>query len=86
VDVSEELRRRVRVAAAHEDVTIQEYVVRSLEERLNARSAVQAAEASDRADMLIEHLLGVRRRIFGDQMLDEDSVDILRAARDRDHS
>ena len=36
IDVSPEVRRRLRVAAANSDVTIRQYVLEAIEERLQA--------------------------------------------------
>ena len=54
VDVPADTRRRVRVAAAQEDVTIQEYVVKSLERALSEREALDEADARDDAQRLLD--------------------------------
>ena len=84
VDVPPDVRRRVHVAAAHEDVTIQEYVVRSLEQSLRQGEASRHASARDEAAHIRDRLLAVRRRVFQGGMLPDDSVDILAAERERE--
>ena len=81
VDVSADLRRRVRVAAAREDTTIHDYVVRSLENQLHREESADEAGAADQADRLVERLLQLRQRAFPHGMLAEDSVETLRAQR-----
>lgn len=81
VDVSVDLRRRVRVAAAREDTTIHDYVVRSLENQLRREESADAADAADEADRLVERLLQLRQRAFPNGMLADDSVEMLRAQR-----
>lgn len=83
VDVPADIRRRVRVAAAHEDVTVQEYVVKSLERSLSDREALEEADACDDAQRLLDRLRATRDRVFRGGMLSDDSVDIIRASREK---
>ena len=81
VEVSADLRRRGRAAAAREDATMHDYVVRSLENQLRREESADEASAAEQADRLVERLLQLRERAFPDGMLAEDSVETLRAQR-----
>lgn len=80
-DVSADLRRRVRLAAAREDTTIHAYVVRSWENPLHRDECADEADTADQTDRLVERLLQLRQRAFPDGILAEDSVETRRAQR-----
>jgi hypothetical protein len=83
VDVPADLRRRVRVAAAHEDVTLHDYVVRSLEHALRCDQAAQDG-GCDEAQGVVGRLRVLQHRVFASGALADDSVEILRAERERE--
>lgn len=72
VDIAPELRRRVKVAAASQDVPVRAYVSTILD------SVVPGAESPmTRED--VERLHRVRASIMRGRKFDDDSVDILEA-------
>jgi len=84
VDVPADLRRRVRVAAAREDVTLHDFVVRSLEHALRCDQAAQDGDR-DEAQGVVRQLRVLQHRVFTSGALPDDSVDILRAEREKEN-
>lgn len=84
VDVPADLRRRVRVAAAREGVTLHAVVVRSLEHALRREQAAQDG-GCDEAQGVVGRLRVLQDRVFASGALPDDSVEILRAEREREN-
>lgn len=87
LDITPEMRRRIRLAAAQRDLTIREYVERILDEALPPLRDLEAVEAVGRrrepiSREAVERLLQARDRLTGGRTLPGDSTDLLREARE----
>jgi hypothetical protein len=84
IDISPELRRRIRIAAAQNDLSIREYIERILEQTVPGEANLPQREPRRITRETIERLRKVRERIrqkhpdtdFG------DSAEIVRQMRD----
>lgn len=76
LDIDPDLRRRIKVAAAHRDMSVRTYVS-SILDRI-----VPGAEAPMTPDD-VEQLRRVRTSIMGGRTFEDDSADILREERHR---
>jgi hypothetical protein len=81
IDVTPDLRRRIRLAAAARDMSITEYCREVL-----ARHLVQETDGQDarreRALKALESVNRLRERIFGDRILTTDSAELIREDRE----
>src|SRR5229473_151743 len=85
IDISPELRRRIKVAAAQKDLSVNEYVGRILEEAVPSEKA-SAAEGQPRhvSRESLERLLRTREQIMQRRQgrLFSDSTEIIRQMRE----
>ena len=86
IDISEGLRRRVKMAAFKNDVSISEYVADILERNVPEETSVrQQSEGRLVTDETIESLRRIREQIMQDRKgrpFEEDSTEMLRRARE----
>lgn len=84
IDVTPELRRRVRLAAVGRDMSVTEYCRWLIEERLALDGGdEESAEARrKRARATVAGLREMQRRVFGERRLATDSAELIRQARE----
>ena len=78
VDVSPDLRRRIKVAAAESDQSVRDYVVGILEQAVPARRSDAGVVAAE----MVRSFEDFRKRVTGGKLLPDDSTDILREVRE----
>jgi hypothetical protein len=81
IDVTPDLRRRIRLAAAARDMSITEYCREVLAGHL-VRGADGQDTRRDRALEALEMARRFRKRVFGDRILTPDSAELIREARE----
>jgi predicted metal-dependent RNase len=81
IDISPELRRRIKVAAAQRDLSVREYVERLLEEAVPAEEQVAGQSGHPITPPMLEHLLKARQAINQGQTF-PDSTEIIRQMRE----
>ena len=81
IDVTPELRRRIRLAAAAQDMSVTQYCREILTRHLR-QEADQEDARRDRALEALEMARRFRERVFGDRILTPDSVELIREARE----
>ena len=84
IDVTPDLRRRIRLAAAARDMSVTEYCREAIEGRLGLdRGNGEDAEArSQRARATVVGLREMQQRIFGGRRLTTSSAELIREARE----
>lgn len=81
IDVTPELRRRIRLAAARRDMSVTEFCRDVLTRHLVEDAEGEDARRERRLEAL-ESLKRLREQIFGDRILETDSADLIREARE----
>jgi len=81
IDVNPELRRRIRLAAAAQDMSVTDYCREVLTRHLR-QGADQEDARRDRALEALEMARLFRERVFGDRTLATDSARLIREARE----
>lgn len=83
IDVSPELRRRIRVAASQKDMSISEYIGRILDEAV-PDPAIMQQERHPATRKMLDELMQVRDQILQDRngRPFEDSVELIRQMRE----
>lgn len=84
IDVSPELRRRIKLAAAREDVTIREYLERIIEEAVPMAPAEQQPEYAPISKEYVEGLRQFQQYLAQKYpgVIFEDSADVVRRMRE----
>jgi hypothetical protein len=81
IDISPQMRRRIKTAAAHSDLTVREYVERILEEAVPGTPEPMHAQQGITPEA-VERLFRTRDEIMRGRYFTDDSTDLLREARD----
>ena len=81
IDVTPELRRRVRLAAAERDMSVTEYCREVLARHLRQEAEREEARR-DKALEALEMARRFRERVFGDRILRPDSAELIREGRE----
>ena len=81
IDVTPDLRRRIRLAAAARDMSVTEYCREVLTHHLIPGTDGQD-ERRQRALEALETARRFRERVFGDRVLTPDSAELIREARE----
>lgn len=82
VDVSPELRRRIKVAAAERDITIRQYVVDALESAVAPDARPQSLRGRPVTKETIEYFRQMRGEMMQGRVFTDDSADLINHARD----
>ena len=84
IDISPELRRRIKVAASQRDVSISEYLSQILEENVPEEASIIQRPGRPLTRETLEHVYQVREEIMEhtNRRLFEDSTDIIRQMRE----
>jgi predicted HicB family RNase H-like nuclease len=85
IDISPEMRRRIKIAALQNDLSISEYLGRILEEVVPEETPVKKIEGHPVTREAIERLRLIREQIMQDRQgkpFTEDSTEMLRQARE----
>lgn len=87
IDISPQMRRRIKAAAALRDMTVREYVARILEEAVPEEPTPQGEQVeTERLHRLspegVQRLFETSKRIMRGRVFTDDSTDLLREARD----
>jgi uncharacterized protein (DUF1778 family) len=81
VDISPEMRRRIKMAAAQRDLSVRDYVVRILDEAVPSMPKATQAQQGVTPEA-VERLLKTSREIMAGRRFTDDSTDLLREARE----
>ena len=84
IDISPELRRRIKVAASQNDLSISEYLGRILEQSVPLEVGFTEQEERPVTPEFLEQVYRVRQRIFKESKgeLFEDSAELIRQQRE----
>lgn len=84
IDISPELRRRIKVAASQRDVSISEYLGQILEEHVPDETSILQRPRKPLTRETLEHIYQVREEIMEhtNQRTFEDSTEIIRQMRE----
>lgn len=82
IDISPQMRRRIKAAAALRDMTVREYVERILEEAVPEAPAREEAPRHRITPEAVERLFRTRDRIMRGRVFTDDSTDLLNEARE----
>lgn len=83
-DVAPELRRRIKLAALHDNLSVGEYLSRILEETVPEEVSIKQRERRPVTPEAVERLLRVREKIIQDRQGKpfEDSTEMIRQMRE----
>src|SRR5262252_6211523 len=84
VDISPTLKRRIKVAAAAQDMPVSAYVARVLEQAVAAADAVTKASDGTISSEMIRRAAALRAE--QNAPFPEDSADLIREAREQRHT
>jgi predicted amidophosphoribosyltransferase len=84
IDISPELRRRIKVAASQRDLSISEYLGRILEENVPDEVSIKQRQRKPLTRETLEHVYQVREEIMDhtNRRIFEDSTEIIRQMRE----
>lgn len=84
IDISPELRRRIKVAASRNDLSISEYLGRILEENVPVEVSITQRPRKPLTRETLEHVYQVREEIMEhtNRRVFEDSTEIIRQMRE----
>jgi len=84
IDISPELRRRIKVAASQRDLSISEYLGSILEESVPEEVSIKQQQRKPLTRETLEHIYQVREEIMEhtNQRIFEDSTEIIRQMRE----
>jgi hypothetical protein len=84
IDISPELRRRIKIAASQNDLSISEYLGRILEQSVPLEVGFTQQEEHPVTPEFLEQVYRVRQRIFKESngQLFEDSAELIRQQRE----
>jgi len=84
IDISPELRRRIKVAASQRDLSISEYVGRILEESVPDEASITQRTRKPLTHETLKHVYQVREEIMEhtNRRIFEDSTEIIRQMRE----
>ncbi len=85
IDISPEMRRRIKIAALQNDLSISEYLGHILEEVVPQETSVKKREGRPVTREAIERLRRIQEQIMQDRQgkpFSEDSTEMLRKARE----
>jgi hypothetical protein len=84
IDISPELRRRIKVAASQRDLSISEYLGGILEENVPEEMSIKQQQRKPLTRETLEHVYQVREEIMEhtNQRIFEDSTEIIRQMRE----
>lgn len=82
IDISPQMRRRIKAAAALRDMTVREYVERILEEAVPEEPAREQRAYHRISPEAVERLFRTRDRIMRGRVFTDDSTDLLNEARE----
>lgn len=81
IDVTPELRRRIKMAAAARDLSVRQYVVELLEENVREGPAVRTLKGRLVTGAMIEELDRTREAVMRGRVFSDDSADLINEAR-----
>lgn len=84
IDISPELRRRIKVAASQRDVSISEYLSQILEENVPDQASIIQRPRKPLTREILEHVYQVREEIMEhtNRRIFEDSTELIRQMRE----
>jgi len=84
IDISPELRRRIKVAASRNDLSISEYLGNILEENVPEEESIKQRQRKPLTRETLEHVYEVREQIMEhtNRRIFEDSTEIIRQMRE----
>jgi len=80
LDMTPELRTRLKIAAAHKGVTMREYCLSAIEQQL-AREEPGVLAFGDFNLEAVEKVQGLQESVFGERKLGDESAELIRQAR-----
>ncbi|MFU8797035.1 MAG: hypothetical protein ACNA7X_07110 [Dehalococcoidia bacterium] len=81
LDMTPELRTRLKIAAARRGVTMRRYSLSAIERQLEREEIAVPAPAAFDSDA-VDRARSLQQAVFGDRRLADDSTDLIRGARD----
>jgi predicted DNA-binding protein len=81
LDMTPELRTRLKIAAARKGVTMRQYSLSAIEQQLEKEEVGVLASGSFDRDA-VDKAKALRRAIFGKRKLTDDSTELIRGARE----
>ncbi len=81
LDLTPELRVRLKIAAVRKGITMREYSISAIEERLN-RDELRVVIPGKFTRQSLERARESKKALFGDRRLTESSADIIRQLRE----
>lgn len=81
LDMTPELRTRLKIAAARKGVTMRQYSLSAIEQQLEKERATVLASGSFDRDA-IDKAKALQRAVFGKHRLTDDSTELIRQARE----
>jgi predicted amidophosphoribosyltransferase len=84
IDISPELRRRIKIAASQRDVSISEYLSQILEENVPDEASIIQRPRKPLTREILEHVYQVREEIMEhtNRRIFEDSTELIRQMRE----
>jgi len=82
IDVTADLRRRIKIAAAEQDVSVREYVVDVLEHALSDGRAQGPARGTPVTEETIDRLAQIRESIMRGRTFADDTTDLINEGRE----
>ena len=82
IDITPQMRRRIKAAAALRDMTVREYVAQILEEAVPQEPVREQRTYHRISPEAVEQLFRTRDRIMRGRVFTDDSTDLLREARE----
>jgi hypothetical protein len=82
IDVTADLRRRIKIAAAERDVSVREYVVDVLEHALSDGRAQGPTRGTPVTDETIDRLAQIRESIMRGRTFADDTTDLINEGRE----
>ncbi len=81
LDMSPELQTRIKIAAASKGITMREYSLSAIVDRLN-RDELQTLIPGNFSHESIQEARDLKKRIFGKRRLADQSVELIRQSRE----
>ena len=78
--MSPEMRKRLKIAAALKGITMRDYSLKAIEEKLQ-QEEIEVVSAGSFNKLAIKRAKEVREQVFGKYGLSDESVEIVRKAR-----
>ncbi len=81
IDMTPELRTRLKIAAARRGVTMRRYSLSAIERQLEKEEVAVLSPAGFDSDA-VDRARSLQQAVFGERRLPEDSTDLIREARE----